>query len=767
MPVLITKILTEVLPAVADGHSIQGIPVRARADVQNALSIASEPLRGLEGLALDVEYYAQRIKEAAWETLRHLYPGDGAGTPIAWHWSRTARCPNPACGAETILATSWWLSRKPGELAWIQPRVQSGTIELDVVSDRSSGGPPPAPKSGRGAAFECLACGDVISGDEVKRQGIAGQLGLRMTAVTVDMGSRRSYRSPTLAEIEAAQIADLDRAGLDVPIVNDPRSMWCVQYGVDSWDKLYTSRQLLVLATFADLVAKTHGEVIDDGGTKEWADAITAFLALAVGKLSQYGSSQAMITTPSTGPTRFNSAFGRNDLPMTWDFYEQNFFGSVGGTWEQNVKTALLSLKYVSAGIGRVVRADARVSRPTEGTGIALVATDPPYFDAIGYADLSDYFYIWHRRALRNVFPEIYATVAAPKQNELTAIPVHHGNDKSQAQRYFIEGFTETFGNLQTAMRPDLPMLIVYASKEQKGGKEEETRWSSILTAMLNANLEITGTWPIHGTGSTRMIGMGTNSVATYVVMVARPRPSAAGTCSLQDFNRALRRELRPAVEDLQAAGILPVDLAQAAMGPGMQVYSRYRSVLDQSGGRVPVEQALRLINQALTEVLNEQEGELDPDSRFAVTLWEKNHWGEATFGEADQVARPQGISVDDVVRAKVVAFPRAGFVKLLGRGELDRDWSPNEDARPTAWEAVHHLADRLIDGGGVSDAGRLMTQLGPLRDQAQALVYRLHEIAARKGWTEDQERYNALIGSWSDLLAEGGRIHNNGDGLF
>jgi putative DNA methylase len=260
------------------------------------------------------------------------------------------------------------------------------------------------------------------------------------------------------------------------------------------------------------------------------------------------------------------------------------------------------------------------------------------------------------------------------------------------------------------------------------------------------------------------MISAGTNAVASYVVMVCRARPSTAGTCPLADFNRALRRELKPAVHDLQAAGILPVDLAQAAMGPGMQIYSRYREVVDQSGGRVPVEKALRLINAALGEVLDEQEGELDPDSRFAVAWWEKHGWEPASFGEADQLARPQGISVDDLIRAGVATYPKPGFVGLLGAGDMDRNWRPSTDGRPTAWEAVHHLADRLINGGGESEAGHLMGQLSVLRDPAQALVYRLHDIAAKKGRTKDQERYNALIGSWSDLLAIAA---SEKDGLF
>jgi len=343
-------------------------------------------------------------------------------------------------------------------------------------------------------------------------------------------------------------------------------------------------------------------------------------------------------------------------------------------------------------------------------------------------------------------------------------MPGRHGNSRAAARTYFIEGFTETFRNLQLSLAPGLPMIVVYASREQKGGGDEETRWSSILTAMVLADLQITGTWPILGTTDRRMVGQGTNAVATYVAMVCRPRPASAGTCSLGDFNRALRRELKPAVHDFQAAGILPVDLAQAAMGPGMQVYSRYREVVDQAGKRVSVDQALRLINAALGEVLDEQEGELDPYSRFAVTWWERHGWNAAPFGEADQLARPQGLSVDDVVRSGVAGYPKAGFVAALGAEELNRTWRPSADSRPTAWEAVHHLADRLIVGGGTLQAARLMGQLETLRDPAQALVYRLHAIAARKNRPKDQERYNALIGSWSDLLALSA---TEKDGLF
>ncbi len=533
-------------------------------------------------------------------------------------------------------------------------------------------------------------------------------------------------------------------------------------YGVKTWDGLFLPRQTRMLTTLGRFVAATYDEVQKDGGDRAWADAVVALLGLALGKAAQNSSTQCRWLLRKAAHSKVVSAFDRNDLPMMWDFAETCPTSESVGGWMLSVQTMLRAVPYaVPGGQGQTARVDARSSR-MDASG--LVATDPPYFDAIGYADLSDYFYVWHRWALRGVFPDLYATVATPKKGELTASPSHHGGNKDEAREYFIRGFSQTFENLQQSMHPALPMLVVYASKEQTAGSGEETHWAAILAAMVDAQLEITGAWPIHGTGASRMRGIGSNAVATYVAMVCRPRAASAGTCSVADFNRALRRELRPAIHDFQAAGILPVDLAQAAMGPGMRVYSRYRSVLDQAGNRVPVDQALRLINAALGEVLDEQEGELDPHSRFGVAWWERHGWKPAPFGEADQLARPQGLSVDEVVRAHVVHYPKPGFVAITGAEALDRTWKPATDTRPTAWEAVHHLADRLIEGGGAVEAARLLAELGPLRDPAQALVYRLHAIAVQKGWTKDQERYNALIGSWSDLLALSA---TEKDGLF
>ncbi|GED11690.1 DUF1156 domain-containing protein [Cellulosimicrobium cellulans] len=762
VPALISRTLTELLPPLWASHASH--PTEEVASPALFSEADGTAAAGYGGVIEDVLYYARIVREAVWDRVSRFFPDTPGETPIAWMWARTAPCPNPACGVTTVLSTSWWLSKQAGAMAWVEPsRGPHGDISLRVVSGAREGAAPSAPKQGRGASFACIACQQLISEDEIKKFGDAGALGLRLVAVAVDTTEGRKYRAPTSLEVEAAMSVeppeDLPAISLGEPnqYVAPPR------YGLRTFLDLYTPRQLAVMAAFADEVAGVEGRLLADGADRERAIAIASILGLALGKAAQYGSSQAMITPFPTSTTRFNSGFGRNDLPMTWDFFEQNFFGRVGGTWDQIVKTAVAALPYAAAGSGRVIRSDAR--RASAGRP-ALVATDPPYFDAIGYADLSDYFYLWHRRALRGVHHDLYATVASPKDGELTAFPWHHGGTRDAARAYFIEGFTETFRNLQEQLRGDLPMLVVYASKEQKGGTEEETRWSSILTAMINAELEITGTWPIHGTGSTRMRGIGANAVATYIVMVCRPRSQSADTISLGDFNRALRRELGPTVRDLQAASILPVDLAQAAMGPGMAIYSRYRAVLDQSGERVPVEQALRLINSALSEVLDEQEGELDPASRFATRWWETYGWSAAEFGEADKAVRPLGISVDDVKRAQV-AEGVGNKVQLLGKSDLDRTWTPAGDRAPTAWEAVHHLLDRLIDGGGELAAAELMATLGTLKDPAMELVYRLHDIAAKKGRSADQERYNALISSWAELIRLSGDGTSTTERLF
>lgn len=768
VPVLISRTLTELLPAIqrAERLSLPEATLPGGSggvEAPTLLSVAKEAQDPLAHFASVVRYFAEVVASQAGAAVGQLFPEREGERPIAWIWARTATCPSPACGIQTVLVTTWWLSSKPGDLAWVKPVVMDGSVELVVESGQTSGEAPSSPKIGDGV-FACIACGGVLDSAYLRSEGKAGRLGLVPLAAVVEVDGTRVYRKLSSAELHAIRATPQAAAVADIPIDPGAMGVRVTGYGMNRWSDLFTPRQNATLTAFAEAIARVPEEVLERGGSAEYGACVATMLGLALGKMAQHNSTQCRWLLRASSHSKAVGAFDRADLPMMWDFCETYFRSGSVGDWGLQVETMLRALAYVVRdGGGKASQTDARVAR-LDSPG--LVATDPPYFDAIGYADLSDFFYIWHRIALRKVHPDLYRTVASPKTGELTASPSHHANSKEAARAYFIEGFTEVFRNLQKSLATGLPMLVVYASKEQ-AGSGEQGRWSSILTAMLAAELEITGTWPIYGTGASRMRGLKSNAVATYVVMAARPRGGGATSCSLQELNRALRTELKPAVERLQASGIIPEDLQQSAMGPGMQVYSRYRAVLDQTGQRVSVDHALGLINQALTEVLDEQEGELDSNSRLASMIWSRYRWADAPFGEADKLARPLGISVDEAVRAQVVAYPSAGRVSVLGRGQLDRNWAPSRDLRPTAWEAVHHLADRLIDGGGVSEAGRLMALLGPLRDQAQALVYRLHSVASRQGWTDDQERYNALIGSWLDVIAESGRVNVAGEALF
>lgn len=760
VPALITRTLVQLLPPLRNGAAVLGAGDGGLFSTEGAQS--GRPFAGLRADALVVaEQIAQRVSER----VSHIYPTRQGETPIAWLWVRTAACPSPACGKETVLTSSWWLSKKRGDLAWIEPELVDGEIRLKVIQHQPSGQPPAPPKVGDGV-FACLHCGASVSPTHLKTIGRKAGLGLRMSAVVTEVGTGRSkarnYREPSDVDLHAAKVVPPEGVA-DIPIPPRGQGVRVVPYGMTRWADIFTPRQLTLMEAFASEVSTLPETLVHDGASEEWATAIATILGLAIGKLAQYSSSEAGWRQRDAAHAKAEAIFGRNDLPMLWDFAEVYYQSGSVGDWIGSVQSVLSALDYVADGRGVAGLGDARTVK-LDSPG--LVATDPPYFDAIGYADLSDFFYVWHRRALGKIHPDLYVTAATPKEAELTALPGRHNGDRVAARNYFVEGFTKTFENLQENLAADLPMTVVYASKEQKVSAEEQSRWASILTAMMDANLQITGTWPIHGTGSTRMRGQGSNAVATYIAMVVRPRPKDAATTSVAEFNRALRRELSAAVRDLQAASILPVDLDQAALGPGMQVFSRYRAVVDQSGVPLGVGRAIDLINAALGEVLDEQEGELDPESRFAVRWWETYGWAAAEFGAADKAVRPLGISVDDVKRAQVVTS-QGSKVQLLGHGDLDRSWLPSADSSPTAWEAVHHLADRLISGGGELEAARLMSALGTLQDPTMSLAYRLHDIAARKGWAADQERYNALINSWSELVRLSGDGQVASGGLF
>lgn len=736
VPVLITKVLTELLPQVAHTAALHA--------VSEQLPVEGGPY---EGIAADVLHYAGEVQDAARHELQPLYRDELPGQAFAWIWCRTVECGNPACRKEAPLLSTTWLNKRRNEERAVNIRSVNGKPAFEVVN-----GPPALVETVKRQGAVCIHCHRGIPFAHIRAEGVEGRLRQRLVVRIAADGGERLFQtvSPDYeARVLAIPEADL---GPDVPLQGKARQNVAL-YGLGAVDDLFTSRQQQAIRAYARHAGTIHARVLADGGSRERADVIAAILALCVGKLAQANSTQTRWKIDSrSGRGKVEAAFGDHSLPMTWDFAEANPIEDVAGSWPQSVRTALRALEFVADGRGVTRLADAR-SSADHASAPVVVATDPPYFNQIAYADLSDFFYVWLKLVLRKVFPDLFATIAVPKDAELVASPSRHGQDDGEARRYFIDGFTDTFHSLQRIQAPDAPILVIYAFKEQASNAlagEIAPGWEAILEALIGSGLKIVGTWPIRGTGSTRKIAVGSNALATYVVLVCRPREATAPRITRSELVRLLRTELASAVARLQRANIAPVDLAQAVIGPGMQVYSRHSSVVETDGSPVGVAEALGLINRTLGEILDEQEGDLDPDSRWAVLWYEQHGFDPATFGEADQLARAKGIAVDSLVRAGIVESG-GSKVSLVQREVLHPEWDPAADARATAWEAVQYLV-RALNEGGEQEGARLYARLGPLRDPARELAYRLFQIAEKAGRTDEAIVYNGVVTSWPEI---------------
>lgn len=737
IPVLISRVLAEYPPSL---RQVKPVHPDAGRDLL--------PASGLPAFVADVRRYADDVARQAQRALGEFYPIGPNGDPvIAWWWARTVPSPDPRFeGAPTPLVNDWWLCRKPGAEAYAHPVVDrdSRTISYEI---RSSGDPIGASKS------RCLFSGAPISYAYVREQALSGRLGTTMVAVITHGSNGRQHFAATAEQVSVALRAQ-PRNPPREPLPDKALSFSVQGYGLRYWSELFTARQLLSLETFAQSVRELPSVVIQDGGSREYATAIASVLGLCVGKLAQFNSTLASWYARKGTVGKAERAFARHDVSMTWDFPEVNPFAGGVGNWRQIVDTTLRAFEFVSDGPpAQVLQADARTAASTL-QGTALVVTDPPYFSSIGYADLSDYFFVWIRRALRDLFPDEFGTLLTPKQGELIAAPARH-KSREEARDYFVEGFTETFRSLRRVSRPDLPLLVVYAFKEQDApsGRQAASGWEAMLSALLAGGLAIVGTWPIRGTGTSRMISAvqgGTNSLATYVLLVCRERPATAVRTTRRDFLAELRASIRGAVTQLQVAAVAPVDLAQSVIGPGMAVFSKYESVIEADGSAMSVHDALLAISSALAEVLDEQEHDFDPATRWALTWSETHGFSPGEFGQADALARSKVTTVDALVRAGVVKSG-GGKVQLLSRTDLPEDWTPQRGSVSTVWEAVQHLIVAL-DRSGEFGASDLLRVLGPKGDAARELAYLLYAQSERQGRTRDAVAYNALVVAWPEV---------------
>jgi putative DNA methylase len=771
--VTINKAMIEIPPRFA-GHAPVG--PQAAGEQQTRLH---EDWSGARGLAEDVRRYGAWMRAEAEKRIGHLYPQvevtaeivkerpDLKGllgqklTVIAWLWARTVKSPNPAFShVDVPLASTFILSTKDGKESWVQPLVEGDRYRFTV----KVGAPPEYAKEGtkvpgRGANFRCVLSDTPIGGDYIKAEGQAGRLGARLMAIAAESSRGRVYLAPTKEHEDAAQRAQPTWA----PSGSVPARLTggtCVPYGMTQWGNLFTARQLVALTTFSDLVVEAIAKVkldglatgleddgrgLDSGGTgaTAYAEAVGLYLGLAVDYAVNYWS---VIATPADGFIR--GTFARQALPMTWDYAEAPPFGNTSGNWLGGIEWVSKALTlFPASGVGHAQQADAQTQSVSSNK---LISTDPPYYDNIGYADLSDFFYVWLRRSIRSIYPGLYATLAVPKAEELVAASYRHGG-RERAEQFFLDGMTEALHGLARQAHPAVPVTIYYAFKQSETKAESgtsSTGWETFLEAVLRAGFALTGTWPMRTERDARAVGIGANALASSIILVCRQRPAEAPTVSRREFIRELNAALPDALDEMTRGGVnspvAPVDLSQAIIGPGMAIFSQYAAVLEADGTPMSVRAALQLINRFLSE------DDFDHDTQFCLHWFEQQGWATGKFGEADVLARAKGTSVGGLVDGGVVESS-GGNLRLLNWAELPRNWSPETDSRVSVWEALHHLI-RALNQDTESAAGALLARMPARAEPIRALAYRLYTLCERKGWADDARAYNELVTAWSGI---------------
>jgi len=777
--VLINKAMIEIPPKFAGRP-----PVNPAA--QNERSLVAKEWRGAQGLAEDVRYYGQWMRDEAEKRIGHLYPQVEVTaemaqersdlkkyvgqklTVIAWLWARTVKSPNPAFAQVDVpLASTFMLSTKAGKEAYVEPVIEGGGYRFTVKVGKPEN--VDAAKNGtklsRGANFQCLMSRTPIAGDYIKAEGKAGRIGARMMAIVAEGERGRVYLPPTEAMEAVARQAQPEWKP-DVVISGSTQYLGVKPYGMEQFSQLFTDRQLVALTTFSDLVQEARervkrdalaaglpddGKPLREGGTgaTAYAEAMGVYLAFALDKVADRGSSLGR-WDPTPTQSGIINTFSRQALPMTWDFAEANPIGAASGNYRGSVDLIAKALSASSCETFGCARQDDAGTQSVSAN--KLVSTDPPYYDNVPYADLSDFFYVWLRRSLKPVFPDLFATLAVPKAEELVAFAYRH-DGKAGAEAFFLGGMTQAMHRLAEQAHPAFPVTIYYAFKQAESDVAEgtaSTGWETFLDAVIRAGFATTGTWPMRTELGNRMRGMESNALASSIVLVCRPRAAAAPTATRREFVTALKAELPVALADLQRGNIAPVDLAQAAIGPGMAVYTRYARVLDAEGKPLSVREALALINQTLDEALAEQEGDFDADSRWALAWFEQFGFAEGEFGVAETLSKAKNTSVSGMVEAGILAS-RGGKVRLLRPDELPEDWDPGSDSRLTVWETVHQLV-RALDRGEAA-AAELVGRLGGGAETSRELAYRLYTVCERKKRAAEALSYNALVQSWPELM--------------
>ena len=734
------------------------------------------------GLAADIRYYAEWMKDEAYKRIGHLYPkatvpkslGGGKATVISWIWARTVRCPNPACRCEVPLVGSFVLSKKKGNEAWIEPVLNGDHFSFLVKYGKYDKSVENGTKVGKKAQFCCPACRNgMISGSFADDEANAGRMNSTLMAIVAEGKKGRLYLSADELEstLTNRQIDDFyiaNEINLLAPqatcrgtFASNAQGRY---YGFHQFKDYFTLRQQIALTTFTQLVSEAQKQAeydaikaglsnnhlpLQNGGTgaKAYGEAIGVYLAFIIDKMTDYNSSVCSWNPPREG---LRNTFGRQAIPMVWDYAEANPFSNSSGCFDNMLEWVVKAVLELPA------KAEAEVrqfdAQSDCGLRNIMISTDPPYYDNICYSDLSDYFYVWMRQSLKDTYPRLFSTLLVPKAEELIATPYRHDGDTEKAKHFFEDGMLSACKQMHLYAREDIPVTIYYAYKQSDTDAETNSTassgWETMLSAIINAGFTITGTWPISTERSARTIGIGTNALASSIVLVCRKRSEDAPQTTRRNLVNILRREIRPALKKLQDSNIAPVDLAQSAIGPGMGVFSRYRRVLEADGSVMTVRSALQVINEEVDLYFNDQVGSMDAASRFCVDLYTQCAYNNIKYGEAEILANAKSTSIP-MMASHGVLYAKAGVVHLLERADLPERVDINES---NIWLLTQQLTHAMTKGGVEACAKHVADIFGSNAESAKDLAYRLYTIAERKGWTEEAYAYNALVVAWPDI---------------
>lgn len=776
--VLINKAMIEIPPKFANMP-----PVNPESRKQK--DIVPGGWKGAQGLAEDVRYYGQWMRNEAEKRIGNLYPKIEVTeemaqdrpdlkpyigqklTVIAWLWARTVKSPNPAFAhVDVPLVSTFMLSTKAGKEVYMEPIIEDDNYRFTVRvgKPRDVEAAKNGTKFGQGKAFRCLLSDTPVEFAYIRTEAKSGRMGQKLIAIVAEGPKGRVYLSPSSAQESTA----FEAKPTDVPDTDLPKKALgfrIQEYGMVKWRHLFTSRQLVALTTFSDLVLEARERVkldsltagmVDDGlglndGGKEaqaYADAAGLYFGFAVDRLADYWTALGRWQGANQ---QLSNMFGRQAISMVWDYPEANPFSYKGGSFDNLFDWTVQSIDNVGKwSIGYSKQADACSQSLSEHK---IVSTDPPYYDNIGYADLSDFFYTWIRHSIKPVFPSLFSTLVVPKTEELVATPYRHGS-KENAEIFFLKGMTQAMHRLAEQTHPHFPVTIYYAFKQSESDSLDgtiSTGWEVFLDAVIRAGFTLSGTLPLRTEMKQRMRGLDANALASSVVLVCRKRDPHAPIITRREFLTTLKAELPKALKHFQHGNVAPVDLAQASIGPGMAVFTRYSKVLDAEGKAMAIRDALALINQVLDEVLAEQEGDFDSDSRWALSWFEQYGFAEGEYGVAETLSKAKNTSVSGMVEAGILTS-KAGKVRLLKPEELPADWDPAKDERLTIWETVHQFI-RVLEAGGENAAAGLVAKLGNKADTSRELAYRLYTLCERKKRANEALSYNALVQSWPEIL--------------